>query len=116
MKTDLVKLFIVIAILSSLCPVVNAKEPEKKVYKSRGHYYAAATPGDLNRLAQYELAGNQAAIQRMVKNKQLTVLKQGAEYNKDLTTPNMGQVIRVKSKDGKQTYWTTKDALVGGDK
>ena len=116
MKIDLLKPFIATVILLNLCPGLNAKEPEKKVYKSRDHYYAAATPGDLNRLAQYELAGNQAAIQRMVKNKQLTVLKQGEEYNKDLTTPNMGQVIRVKSKDGKQTYWTTKDALVGGDR
>lgn len=117
MKANPLKLLIFpVLTVMALNPAWAAKKPEKKLYKARPNYYAAASPADLNRLAQYELRGDQAAIQRMVKNKQLIVLGKNDEYAKDLSTPYLGQVMRVKSKDGRKTYWTTKDAFVGGDR
>ena len=105
----------------SICLPLFAKSPSKKsaetvkTYPTRKNYYAAASNRDLDLLAQYEAQGNQAAIQRMVARKRLVPFG-NQEVSVVQASPLYGTVIQVKPKNTGQTYWTVKEALVGGEK
>ena len=107
--------------LTILCASLFAKNVEKKAaqapetYKTRKNYYAAASSRDLGLLAQYEAKGNQVAIQQMVKNKRLVPLGD-QDVSVVQANPLSGTVIQVRPKNTGQTYWTVKEALIGGEK